>query len=154
MGTTGADVTAVSHGTTVATNQLLRGRSSGSGSSPPRATSSSSGSPGRPCPTVTGSSHFWVKPPRIVPADLVKTVGGRLDVTGAEVRPFDESRAVGWRGGSVTGGIDTLGVCFLHSYANPEHRLAMREVLRREHPDAVVSISSDVLRGTASTSAV
>ena len=40
----------------------------------------------------------------------------------------------------------TLGVCFLHAYANPAHELAMREVLAREHPGAVVSISSDVLR--------
>ena len=37
-------------------------------------------------------------------------------------------------------------MCFLHSYANPDHELRMRDVLRREHPDAVVSISSDVLR--------
>ena len=43
-------------------------------------------------------------------------------------------------------GIDTLGVCFLHAYANPEHEERMRQVLREEHPDAVVSISSEVLR--------
>ena len=43
-------------------------------------------------------------------------------------------------------GIDTIGVCFLHSYADPAHELAMREVLTREHPAAVVSISSEVLR--------
>src|SRR5690606_15816265 len=38
------------------------------------------------------------------------------------------------------------GVCFLHSYANPAHEERMREVLAREHPEAVVSISSEVLR--------
>jgi N-methylhydantoinase A len=42
--------------------------------------------------------------------------------------------------------VTTLGVCFLHSYADPSHERAMREVLRREHPDAVVSLSCDVLR--------
>src|SRR6185295_2217212 len=41
---------------------------------------------------------------------------------------------------------DALAVCFLHSYANPDHELRMRDVLLREHPDAIVSISSDVLR--------
>jgi N-methylhydantoinase A len=40
----------------------------------------------------------------------------------------------------------TIGVCFLHSYANPAHEIAMRDVLRREHPQAVVSISTEVLR--------
>ena len=43
-------------------------------------------------------------------------------------------------------GITTLGVCFLHSYANPAHEERMREVLAEEHPDAVVSLSSEVLR--------
>ena len=37
-------------------------------------------------------------------------------------------------------------MCFLHSYANDDHELRMREVLEREHPDCVVSISSEVLR--------
>ena len=43
-------------------------------------------------------------------------------------------------------GIDTLGVCFLHSYANPEHERQMAAVLASEHPAAVVSLSCDVLR--------
>ena len=41
-------------------------------------------------PDGYGNCYFWVKPPRIVPADLVRTVGGRLDPTGARdpaVRP-------------------------------------------------------------------
>src|SRR6185437_10382809 len=43
------------------------------------------------------------------------------------------------------GGVDTLGVCFLHSYANPEHEDRMAAVLAREHPNAVISLSSQVL---------
>src|SRR5690606_12764397 len=43
-------------------------------------------------------------------------------------------------------GIGTIGVCFLHSYANDVHERRMLEVLQREHPDAIVSISSQVLR--------
>src|SRR5213078_4093080 len=43
-------------------------------------------------------------------------------------------------------GITTLGVCFLHAYANPAHERRMREILAEEHPDAVVSLSSEVLR--------
>ena len=48
--------------------------------------------------------------------------------------------------GVVVLGVLAVGVCFLHSYADPSHELAMREVLRREHPDAVVSLSCEVLR--------
>ena len=89
---------------------------------------------------------FWVKPPRIVPADFVKTVGGRMDFEGNELRPFDEARAVEMARWFKAHGITTIGVCFLHSYANDSHEIAMREVLRREHPEAIVSISAEVLR--------
>src|SRR4029450_13205626 len=70
----------------------------------------------------------------------------RPPFTGAEVRPFDEESARTAARWFKAQGIDTLGVCFLHAYANPEHEHRMRAVLREEHPDAVVSISSDVLR--------
>mgnify|MGYP001186075880 CR=1 FL=1 len=43
-------------------------------------------------------------------------------------------------------GVTAIGVCFLHSYADPAHEPAMREVLRREHPEAVVSLSREALR--------
>ena len=43
-------------------------------------------------------------------------------------------------------GVTTIGVCFLHAYANPAHEEAMRRVLDEEHPAAVVSLSSQVLR--------
>ena len=97
-------------------------------------------------PDGYGNSYFWVKPPRIVPRDLVKGVGGRLDFTGAEVRPFDEDGARAVARWFKAQGITTLGVCFLHAYANPEHEERMRAVLAEEHPDAVVSLSSEVLR--------
>ena len=97
-------------------------------------------------PDGYGNSYFWVKPDRIVPRDLVRGVGGRLDHTGAEVRPFDEEAPARPPAGSATQGINTLGVCFLHAYANPDHEERMRAILRAEHPDAVVSISSEVLR--------
>jgi N-methylhydantoinase B len=80
-----------------------------------------------------------------VPADLVRTVGGRLDVTGAEVTPFDRAGAVAVARWFRARGVTSIGVCFLHAYADPAHERAMRDVLAAEHPEAVVSISSDVL---------
>jgi N-methylhydantoinase A len=97
-------------------------------------------------PDGYGNSYFWVKPPRIVPADLVRTVRGRLDHHGEEVRPFDEDDARAAARFFVDAGISTIGVCFLHAYANDAHERRMLEVIREEHPEAVVSISSEVLR--------
>ncbi len=146
MGATAADVTTVSHGTTVATNKLLEGKVEAIGFITSEGYEFMLEIARQAVPDGYGNSYFWVKPPRIVPADYVKTVGGRMDFEGHQLRPFDEDDAVAAARWFRDRGIRTLGVCFLHSYANDEHELAMREVLRREHPDAVVSISSEVLR--------
>ena len=146
LGATGADVAAVSHGTTVATNQLLEGRLDRIGFITNDGYEHVLEIARQSVPDGYGNSWFWVKPDRIVPADLVKTVGGRMDFRGRELRPFDEDAAVRVARWFRDRGVTTLGVCFLHAYADPAHERAMREVLRREHPDAVVSLSCDVLR--------
>jgi N-methylhydantoinase A len=139
-------VTAVCHGTTVATNLLLEGKVGRLGLVTTEGFGALLEIARQSVPDGYGNSWFWVKPPRIVPADLVRTVGGRLDHTGAELRPFDpdEARAAAryLRDRQVT----AVGVCFLHAYANPGHERRMREVLAAEHPEAAVSLSSDVLR--------
>jgi N-methylhydantoinase A len=146
LGATGADIDAVSHGTTVATNQLLEGKVDRLGFVTNTGYEAMLEIARQSVPDGYGNSYFWVKPPRIVPRDLVKGVEGRLDVTGAEVRPFDEDGARVVARWFRDQGVDTLGVCFLHSYANPEHEERMRAVLLEEHPAAVVSLSSQVLR--------
>src|SRR5918994_3909653 len=142
----GEAITAVSHGTTVATNQLLEGKLDRIGFITTEGYESVLEIARQSVPDGYGNSYFWVKPPRIVPADLVRTVRGRLDHTGAEVRPFDEDDARAAARFFRDAGITTLGVCFLHAYANDAHERRMLEVIREEHPDAVVSISSEVLR--------
>ncbi|GAA3712341.1 hydantoinase/oxoprolinase family protein [Terrabacter ginsenosidimutans] len=146
MGASGDDISAVSHGTTVATNKLLEGKVEALGFITTEGYEFILEIARQAVPDGYGNSYFWVKPPRIVPADFVKTVGGRLDFEGNEIRPFDEERAVAVARWFRERGITTIAVCFLHSYADDTHELAMREVLRREHPEAVVSISSEVLR--------
>ena len=139
-------LTALSHGTTIATNQLLEGKIGKLGFITTEGFEFMLEIARQSVPDGYGNSYFWVKPPRIVPADLVKTVGGRLDHTGAELRPFDEAGAVEVARWFRDRGINTLGVCFLHSYANPDHERLMAAILASEHPRAVVSISSQVLR--------
>jgi N-methylhydantoinase A len=146
LGLDGGAITAVSHGTTVATNQLLEGKLDRIGFITTEGYESVLEIARQSVPDGYGNSYFWVKPPRIVPADLVRTVRGRLDVTGAEVRPFDVEEARAAARFFRDAGITTVGVCFLHSYADDAHERAMLDVLHVEHPDAVVSISSQVLR--------
>ncbi|HEX7744272.1 MAG TPA: hydantoinase/oxoprolinase family protein [Micromonosporaceae bacterium] len=140
------EILAVSHGTTVATNQLLEGKVDRIGFITTEGYEFLLEIARQSVPDGYGNSYFWVKPPRIVPADLVKTVGGRLDHTGAELRPFDEEQARETARWFARNGITTIGVCFLHAYANPAHEMRMRGILAEEHPAAVVSVSYEVLR--------
>jgi N-methylhydantoinase A len=146
IGGGGADVVAVSHGTTVATNQLLEGKVDTLGFITTEGYEFLLEIARQSVPDGYGNSYFWVKPPRIVPADLVRTVGGRLDFRGDELRPFDADAARETARWFRDRGVATIGVCFLHAYANPEHEQRMRAILAEEHPHAVVSISSEVLR--------
>ena len=139
-------VAAVSHGTTVATNKLLEGKVANLGFITTEGYEFVLEIARQSVPDGYGNSYFWVKPDRIVPAHRVKTVPGRLAFDGSEIRPFDPEAATAVARWFRDQGIATIGVCLLHSYANDAHERAMREVLEREHPDAVISLSSEVLR--------
>ena len=142
----GDAIAAVSHGTTVATNQLLEGKVDELGFITTAGYESMLEIARQSVPDGYGNSYFWVKPDRIVPRHLVRGVGGRLDHTGAEVRPFDEEGAREAARWFRDRGVTTLGVCLLHAYANSEHEERLRRILQEEHPEAVVSVSSQVLR--------
>jgi N-methylhydantoinase A len=146
LGLGGESVSAVSHGTTVATNKLLEGKVGNLGFVTTEGYGHVLEIARQSVPDGYGNSYFWVKPPRIVPADRVRTVRGRLAADGSEMRPFDEDQAVEAARWFRDRGITTIGVCFIHAYANPVHEERMLDVLRRVHPDATVSISSQVLR--------
>jgi N-methylhydantoinase A len=146
MDASAADVTSVSHGTTVATNQLLEGRIDRLGFVTTEGFEFLLEIARQSVPDGYGNSYFWVKPPRIVPADLVRTVPGRLDHTGAELRPFDDGAARAVARFLRDAGVEAVGVCLLHAYANPAHEVRMREILLAECPGLDVSLSSEVLR--------
>src|SRR5690625_810740 len=146
LGVGGDALTSISHGTTVATNKLLQGGVDNLGFITTEGYEHMLEIARQSVPDGYGNSYFWVKPPRIVPADKVRTVRGRLAADGQELRPFDEDDAVAAARFFRDHGITTIGVCFLHAYADPTHELRMRDVLEREFPEATVSISSEVLR--------
>src|SRR3954464_6806418 len=69
LGATGADIDAVSHGTTVATNQLLEGKVDRLGVITNTRYEAMLEDARQSVPDGYGNSYFWVKPERIVPRD-------------------------------------------------------------------------------------
>src|ERR671938_660366 len=145
LGAEPAELLGVIHGTTVATNHLLEGNVGRVGLVATEGYDKILEIARQSVPDGYGNSYFWVKPPRLVPADLVKTVPGRLAVDGSEVHPFDDESARAVARWFRDHDVRTIGVCLLHAYANSTHELAMRDALAEEHAAAVVSLSSEVL---------
>jgi N-methylhydantoinase A len=135
----------VVHGTTVATNALLEDDFAGLGFVTTRGFRGVLEIGRQSVPDSYGNSYFWVKPERIVPLHLVREVPERLNFRGEVLRPFDEDAAATTARWFRDQGIDSVGVSFIHAYANTQHEQRMRAVLEREHPGAHVSISSEVL---------
>ena len=72
-------------------------------------------------------------------------VPGRLAADGSEKTPLDED-AVAQAASTLLEdrGVESLAVCFLHSYANSEHEQAAGRVINDAFPEATVSLSSDI----------
>jgi N-methylhydantoinase A len=140
----GERVDAVAHGTTVATNAMLEERFHSLALVTTRGFRHVLEIARQSVPSGYGNSYFWVKPERIVPLERVCEVSERLDFTGAVLTPLDEADARANAAWLRQQGIQAVGICFLHAYANPVHERRMREILLDEHPTAVVSISSEV----------
>jgi N-methylhydantoinase A len=134
----------VLHGTTVATNLILEGKGARA------ALLTTAGFKyvleiGRQDVPRRASLFAWVKPKRPVPPEQIFDIGGRIDPTGAEVEPLDEIAVCTAAREIKRAGITAVAIVFLHSYANADHERRAADLVQAEHPDALISISSDVL---------
>ncbi len=148
LGQTGrstADLAGLAHGTTVATNALLQGEIESLGLVVTEGFRHLLEIARQSVPEGYGNSYFWVKPERIVPVELVREVGGRLDFRGGEIRPLDERSVRLAARFFRQRGIRAVGVCLIHSYANDRHERRVRELFREEYPECAVSLSCEVL---------
>jgi N-methylhydantoinase A len=139
------DLAGLAHGTTVATNALLQGEIAGLGLIVTEGFRHILEIARQAVPEGYGNSYFWVKPGRIVPLRYVREVGGRLDFRGRELRPLEDDGIRAAVRFFRTHGVKAIGVCLMHSYANPAHEHRVAEIIAQEYPAATVSLSCDVL---------
>ena len=132
------------HGTTVATNLILEGK-------------------GAACALLTtaGFRHVleiarhdiprksnlysWSRAPRPVKPDQIFEVAGRIGPDGAEIQALDEEAVRVSARQIQKRGIQAVAICFLHAYANAAHERRAREVFLSVYPEAMISISFEVL---------
>ncbi|MBJ7594299.1 MAG: hydantoinase/oxoprolinase family protein [Candidatus Dormibacteraeota bacterium] len=83
-------------------------------------------------------------PPLVRRRDRIE-IDERIDHTGAVVRPLNVASVR--RAAEIirARGIESLAICFLYSYLNPDHERRTRDILAEQLPSVNVSLSSDVL---------
>jgi N-methylhydantoinase A len=137
-------VTAVAHGTTVATNAVLEHRGARTALITTRGFRDVLELRRIRAPQMY--DLFWDKPQELVERYLRFEITERMAADGTIISPLAESELGPLKDILVREDIESIAVCFLHSYAFPEHERTVGEYLRRELPDVQVSLSSEVLR--------
>ena len=139
------DVESINHGTTIALNAVLQKKWLPIGLLVTQGYRDVIEIARQTVPGDWGAIYTWVKPPRVVPLENVHEVRERLTYDGEILEPLDEDSVREKAAWFKEQGIDSIAVCFLHSYAYPSHEQRARELINEVHPDCFISISSDVL---------
>src|SRR6202167_3210570 len=139
------DLAVLAHGTTVATNALLQGEIEGLGLIVTEGFRHILEIARQAVPEGYGNSYFWVKPARIVPLRYVREAGGSLGFRGTELRPLDEDSVRAAARFFRDHRISAIGVCLIHSYANPAHERRIGDIIAQKYPGCTVSLSCEVL---------
>lgn len=85
--------------------------------------------------------------PRIcpVPRENRLEVSERLDFTGAILLPLDTTE-VASLADALPPNVESVAICFLHAYANPDHERSAAQIVRERRPGVFVSASTDLSR--------
>lgn len=137
------EITYFSHGTTVGTNALLER----SGAKTALITTKGFrdvfeiGTQKRP-----DLYDFWVKRPKPpIHRHLIYEIPERIRFTGEILEEIDLYAAKNVIKRIKENEIESIAICFLHSYKNPENELKMKNLILEEMPDMYVSLSSEIL---------
>jgi N-methylhydantoinase A len=84
------------------------------------------------------------KPRPIIPRHLRRPVKERVLADGSVEIPLDRSQARSEVAALLSQGVEAIAVCLLHSFRNPAHEQALREIIRELAPSLHVSLSCEV----------
>jgi N-methylhydantoinase A len=136
-------VAAVVHGTTVATNAILEGRGART------ALLTTAGFRDvlefRRIRVPVLYNLLYEKPPPLVPRRLRFEVAERIGPRGEIRRPLDPDTVASAIERIRAANVQAVAITLLHSYANPAHELAVKQMVRERLPDLYVTSSVDIL---------
>ena len=93
-------------------------------------------------PTLYDTQFEKAKP--LVPRDRAVVVGERLGPKGEVLRPLEDASVRDAAAMLRREEVESVAVCLLHAYVNPEHERRVGEILAEELPGVPISLSSEV----------
>ena len=87
----------------------------------------------------------WEKPRPLVERALRVEVTERITSSGEVFVPLDLGDVERALAHLIRNDVTSIAICYINSYANPQHEIATAELVRRKAPDVSVSISSELL---------
>jgi N-methylhydantoinase A len=142
VGASPADVRSVVHGTTVATNAIIEGKVARTGF----ITTAGFRDMLEIARQVRPSLYdlLFEKPRPLVPRHLCWGVPERLNARGQVLQPLDETAVKEVAEQLRREKVESVAVCLLHSYVNPEHEKQLKTILGAALPDVLISLSAEV----------
>ncbi len=140
-----SDIDLILHGTTVATNAVLEGKGSRVGL---LVTEGFEYTLHLAKAWTPGPLFGWINMEKPDPlASLADTRGipERINARGEVVRELDLDAATKLIEDLCSSGIEALTISLMHSYANPVHEKALRDIVAAKFPNIPVSLSSEIL---------
>ena len=144
------DIAFLSHGTTVGTNTIIQKRGAKVGLITTRGHEDAihimRGSRGYGGRDIRKVVHFpeTSKPQPIVPKRLIRGVSERVDCFGEIVVPLNEAEAESAIRTLLEQGVEAIAICFLWSFRNAAHELAVKKMVERLAPELFVTCSYDI----------
>ncbi len=138
------DLRQVLHGTTVATNMILEGKGARAALVTTRGFRHVLGIGRQDIPRAA-NLYNWIKPERPVPASRIVEVTERILPGGTVAKALDEDSVATAADALREMDVDSVAICLLHAFANPDHERRVAEILRATLPGIAITASSDVL---------
>jgi len=88
---------------------------------------------------------FFEKPRLLAPPYLTEEIPERVDFRGNALKPIDVEASLQAVRKLKKKGVQSVAVCFLFSFMNPDHELKIKEIFAKEFPEANLSLSYEVL---------
>src|SRR5574341_361695 len=88
---------------------------------------------------------FFEKPRLLAPPYDTEEIPERVDFKGNALRPIDVEAAREAIKRLKKKGVQSVAVCFLFSFLNPDHELKIKKLFAKEFPEARLSLSYEVL---------